>query len=96
MSRCQVCREPLESFDPPRAGSDLDTICNELVNPRNGKPEAPANHPEAREGRQGWRPRQAVLRRIWLSVRSPNVGWGDIPFLELRQRFERAMRTYYA
>ena len=90
--RCYCCRVPLGNI---RAGSELDTICNSLVNPRDGKPAAPEGHPEAHQGRQGWRARRAILRRLWLAQRSPAPGWGEIPEPEVRRRLDAAMQIYY-
>ena len=96
MARCQVCRVNLPTYDPPRGGSDLDTICNEMVNPRGGKPAAPADNFEAHQGRQGWRPRAALLRRIHQNMRGSQPGWGTTPLIAVRRQLERAAKVYYS
>lgn len=72
MAHCQVCSVELPTFDPARRGSHLDTICNNVLNPR-------------RVPRVGtWEARQWALRRIHDFTRGDRPGWGGYRTRQLR------------
>ncbi len=97
MARCRVCRVDLAG----RPESRLDTVCNDLINPRDGKPGAPEGHPEAVTDTRGrWKQtatvRQTVLGLIWRADRSPAPGWGVTDYGRLQRRLNRGADVYYS
>lgn len=85
MARCRACRANLPTYDPPRRGSYLDTICNDLVNPRTS----------ARDGTT-WLARTSILRAVHRALRGSEPGWGTVPLATIRAQYLRSLRVFYA